>query len=65
MEDRKYVRRNEDRDLDDRDLIRQEEILAEDNARKQKGGFQILRMIVMCLVLIAVVFVLIRLLIKA
>ncbi len=49
MEDREYVRRNEDRDLDDRDT----------------GGFQVVNTIVRCLLLIAVVFVLINLLIRA
>ncbi|MGN1389352.1 MAG: hypothetical protein ACI4WR_06865 [Bulleidia sp.] len=65
MEDREYIRRNEDRDLDDRDMVREEEILAQDNLKRHTGGFQVLNTVVRCLVLIAVVFVLIRLLINA
>lgn len=65
MEDREYVRRNEDRDLDDRDMVREEEILAQDNVKRHTGGFQVVNTIVRCLLLIAVVFVLINLLIRA
>lgn len=65
MEDREYVRRNEDRDLDDRDMVQEEEILAQDNVKRHTGGCQVVNTIVRCLLLIAVIFVLINLLIRA
>ncbi len=46
-------------------MVREEEILAQDNVKRHTGGFQVVNTIVRCLLLIAVVFVLINLLIRA
>ncbi|MGP1376797.1 MAG: hypothetical protein ACTTKS_04430 [Bulleidia sp.] len=58
---KEYVRRNEDRGLDEHDLIRKEEILAHDYERMHNSRFTALRAILRTLIWLSILFVTIRL----
>lgn len=57
-----YLRRNEDRGLDERDLIRKEEILARDYERMHNDRFAIVRVLLQTAIWIAILAVALKLL---
>lgn len=57
-----YLRRNEDRGLDERDLIRKEEILAHDYERMHNDRFAIVRVLLQTAIWLAILAVALKLL---
>ena len=61
MQDLKeFVRRNEDRELDEEEKVKEEEIMAEDRARMHTGMSGIIGSVLRTLICIAIIFVVIK-----
>lgn len=57
---KEFVRRNEDRELDEEEKVKEEEIMAEDRARMHTGMSGIIGSVLRALIWIAIIFVVIK-----
>lgn len=57
---KEFIRRNEDRELDEEEKVKEEEIMAEDRARMHTGATGLIGSILRTLIWIAIIFVIIK-----
>jgi hypothetical protein len=60
--DPRFIRRNEDRVLDEREYVRKEEILAEDNQRMHSGAGHTIALVIRTVLWIVIIYVLFQIL---
>lgn len=57
---KEFVRRNEDRELDEEEKVKEEEIMAEDRARMHTGASALIGSIIRTLIWVAIIYVVIQ-----
>ena len=57
---KEFVRRNEDRELDEEEKVKEEEIMAEDRARMHTGASCLIGSIIRTLIWVAIIYVVIQ-----
>ena len=57
---KEFVRRNEDRELDEEEKVKEEEIMAEDRARMHTGASGMIGTVIRTLIWVAIIYVVIQ-----